>query len=168
MILLAIDQSTRRVGYSIYENENLVQFGSFEPEYKLNTDKRIAEIRLWLKNAIKTIGNIDLILLEDIQLQTRINGSNKYFTNQGNNVLTFKVLAQLQGVLINLCNELSLSYEIVSSSTWKSAIGITSSLRDNQKREAIEFVEEKYGLYADEDEADAVCMGYYRIKKEFD
>lgn len=162
MILLALNQSTRKVCYSIYEDEKLVQFGSFEPTVSYSTDKRIYEICRWFKKVVKAISKIDLVLLKDVQLQTRINGSNNFFSNQDNNVLTFKVLSQLQGALINTCHNLNIKFKIISPH-WKSIVGIKSSMRNSQRAEAMELVENIFGEYAEEDEADSICMGYSYI-----
>lgn len=164
--ILSLDQSTSCVGYAIFEDGELVQFGKFEPNPKQDSDKRIYSICSWLQRAINVIEDVDLVILEDIQLQTTINGSGKYFKNQDNNVLTFKVLAKLQGALIAKCLELGVNYHIVQPSHWKSIVGITSKYRRDQKKEAMELVEKWFGENAVEDEADAICIGFSYIKEK--
>ena len=51
--------------------------------------------------------NITTVAFEDIQMQASV----------GNNVKTFKVLANVYGVILELCEELQLKYKIVSSNT---------------------------------------------------
>lgn len=79
--------------------------------------------------------------------------------------MTFKVLAKLQGVLINTCIIKNIKYEIIQPSHWKKNIGIKSKYRRDQKKEAMELVDEIFGENATEDEADAICIGANYIKE---
>ena len=166
MSIIAFDQSTTTVGYAIFEENELIQYGSFTPKQKKKVDDRIYDISNFLKKVISTVPNIEIVLLEDIQLQNSINGSQKYFSNQGNNVITFKALAKLQGVLINVCLDEGVEYSVVSPSHWKSIVKIKSKYRRDQKKEAMEFVDSFFGENATEDEADAICIGYSYIKEK--
>ncbi len=47
----------------------------------------------------------------------------------GNNVVTYKKLAYVQAVLIQMFDELKLLYEIIASSSWKSTLGIKGRAR---------------------------------------
>lgn len=166
MSIIAFDQSTTVVGYAIFEENELVQYGHFSPRSNSKVDERIFEITKFLRRVITTVPNIEVILLEDIQLQTSINGSQKYFSNQGNNVITFKALAKLQGAFINTCIEEGINYQVVSASHWKSIVNIKSKYRRDQKKEAMEYVDYIFGKNALEDEADAICIGYSYIKEK--
>ena len=86
--------------------------------------------------------------------------------NQGNNIITFKALAKLQGVLINVCLDEGVEYSVISPSHWKSIVKIKSKYRRDQKKEAMEFVDSFFGENATEDEADAICIGYSYIKEK--
>lgn len=166
MAIIAFDQSTTTVGYAIFEKNKLIQYGTFTPQQKKKADDRIYDISNFLKRVISTVPNIEIILLEDIQLQNSINGSQKYFSNQGNNIITFKTLAKLQGALINTCLDEGIEYEVIAPSHWKSVVKIKSKYRRDQKKEAMEFVDSFFGENATEDEADAICIGYSYIKEK--
>lgn len=166
MAIISFDQSTTTVGYAIFEENELVQYGTYSPKHSKKVDDRIFEISNFLRRVISTVPNIEVILLEDIQLQNSINGSQKYFSNQGNNIITFKALAKLQGALINTCLDEGVDYEVIAPSHWKSIIKIKSKYRRDQKKEAMEFVDEFFGENATEDEADAICIGYSYIKEK--
>ena len=154
--------------WSIYNNSWIRYFWrkwidsiwKFYSKTKKKVDDRIYDISNFLKKVISTVPNIEIILLEDIQLQNSINGSQKYFSNQGNNIITFKALAKLQGVLINVCLDEGVEYSVISPSHWKSIVKIKSKYRRDQKKEAMEFVDSFFGENATEDEADAICIGY--------
>ena len=65
MSIIAFDQSTTTVGYAIFEENELIQYGSFTPKQKKKVDDRIYDISNFLKKVISTVPNIEIILLED-------------------------------------------------------------------------------------------------------
>ena len=77
---------------------------------------------------------IDEVIMEDIQMQG----------NVVNNVQTFKILAEVFGVIYELLIELDIPVEAVLASVWKSKIGITSLQRLEQKLEAQSLVKSLY------------------------
>lgn len=149
--ILALDQATRITGYSVFQNQELKEYGRISPK-----DQDINKRFVFIKNSVKKLiekFNITKVYFEDIQLQG----------NVGNNVKTFKSLAQLQGVLIVLLEELNIPYEIVHSQVWKSSVGIKGKNRTEQKKKAQQYVLENYNIKATQDEADAVCIGTYGV-----
>jgi hypothetical protein len=93
-------------------------------------------------------------VFEDIQLQA----------NQGNNVDTFKKLAEVFGVIYELLTELNISNRAVLSTVWKSKLKLlhgTGQKRESQKQEAQRWVVETYGVKPTQDESDAICIGVW-------
>lgn len=145
--LLALDQASVITGYAIFENDKLITYGKIKLE-----DEEIGPRLLTLRNEIKKLideNNITTVAFEDIQMQASV----------GNNVKTFKVLANVYGVILELCEELQLKYKIVSSNTWKSTLKIKGKNRTEQKKNAQNYVQETYGVNCTQDEADAICIG---------
>ena len=99
----------------------------------------------------------DFIGVEHIQLQTF--GANR---NQ-QQVETYRILANLQGVLLDTIFEIDLPCELVYSSTWRKTCDINegNSTRENKKKAAQDKVFSWYGLQCTQDEADAICIGKY-------
>ena len=150
--LLALDQASVITGYAIFDNEKLLSYGKIELK-----DEEIGPRLVVLREKIKTLieeNEITYVAFEDIQLQSSV----------GNNVKTFKVLANVYGIILELCEELKLKYEIVSSNTWKSTLKIKGKGRAEQKRAAQAFVQETYGVKCTQDEADAICIGSHMVK----
>lgn len=103
--------------------------------------------------------------IEDIQLRA--------------NVQSFKKLAQLQGVLINLFEKNEYLYDFVAPSQWqnfcrargrnaKEIKNKITTLEESGKKESkilsITFVKEKFGIDTDNDNlSDAICIGYYVV-----
>lgn len=83
---------------------------------------------------------------------------------QNGNVVTFKTLAEIYGVIHELSEELKIPYTIVPSSSWKSTLDIKGRARAEQKRNAQLFVLNEYNVKATQDMCDAICIGTHMIR----
>lgn len=158
--ILALDQSTHISGWSLYENGQLINYGSWEATEQKST-ARISSIKAWVAYMIEKF-SIDTLILEDIQLQ-------KFTKEQGGEevaVLTYKKLAHLQGVLKNYCYENGIIYDIVSPATWKSYNNIKGKTRSDQKKSAQLRVEAIFDIKASSDESDAILIGRYAAAQQ--
>ncbi len=86
--------------------------------------------------------------------------------SQINNVQTFKVLAEIFGVTQEYLASHQYGYQVVSSNTWKSKLGIKGRTRPEQKKNAQEYVLEHYGKKVSQDESDAICIGASIVKEQ--
>lgn len=160
--VLALDQSTQVTGWSLFENGNLVDYGKVDPsgEYL----ERIVFLRNWIKEYIqgyKTNFGYDIeVAIEEIQLQ-QIPG-----TDREGNVVTFKKLAHVQGVVLELLVEMGVTYQVIPSSSWKSTCGIKGRARAEQKHNAQIYIEQKYGIKVIQDICDSICIGEDYLKKK--
>ena len=158
MTILAFDQATRTSGYSVYKDQDLIAHGTFT-----FTDSNLG-IRLWkIRQKVEELYNKylpDKIVYEDIQLQ------------QGavNNVVTFKSLAEVFGIIYEYATELGVDNESILAGVWRKGLGIAGNRRDIQKANAQKWVLDNCGIRVVEDEADAICIGAYaagiRSKKQ--
>ena len=155
--LLALDQSSYTTGYSVFKNGEPVVISHFTV---LGDDlgKRLEQIR---QNIIDLINkyDIDEVVFEDIQLQD-MNGSKEV------GIKTFKILAEVFGVVHELLTELEMDYTIVPPVVWKATFKIAGKGRVKEKKMAQEYVFKTYGIRCTEDEADATCIGAHVIKKQ--
>ena len=150
--LLALDQSSRITGWAIFENNKLLKYGKFNAEtVGENIGDRLHYIRQEITTLIKE-NNITDVILEDIQMQG----------NVINNVQTFKILAEVFGVISELLVDLKIPHSAVLASSWKSALGIRGRARAEQKRNAQAWVAQTYSVKATQDECDAICIGSHR------
>lgn len=152
--VLALDQSSRITGYAVFIDNQLIASGTFTVSDDYIPD-RLVKIRNKVIDLIEKY-SINQVLLEDIQMQTQVN-----------NVATHKILAEVLGVLEELCAERKIPHELIHSSSWKSGLGIKGRDRAAQKRNAQAYVEDVYKLKVSQDESDAICIGshYTRQKK---
>ena len=153
MTILALDQASRTSGYAVFCDDQLIDSGKFTFE-----DADIARRLMKIRNKVEELINefcIEKIILEDIQCQG----------NVVNNLETFKILAEVIGVLTELAAEKNLPYELVYSTVWKSTLQIKGRTRPEQKKNAQKYVLDTYGKKVTQDESDAICIGAHYTKK---
>ena len=151
--LLALDQASRVSGWAFFQDGELKKFGKFSVDDD-DIGERLYKIRENVKTLIETY-DIDEVAFEDIQLQN----------NVVNNVQTFKILAEVFGIIYELVTELNIPHTAVLSGTWKSTLGIKGKNRPEQKRNAQAYVNTMYGIKATQDECDAICIGSHITNK---
>lgn len=149
--LLALDQASHVSGYAIFTNGELVKYGKISADHD-DLGERLVYIRDQVESLIDKY-KIDEIVFEDIQLQG----------NVSNNVKTFKILAEVFGVLDALFFEKNLPRTAILSASWKSGLGIRGKNRAEQKRNAQAFVTSTYNIKATQDESDAICIGTFKL-----
>ena len=107
---------------------------------------------LWVQKLISE-HQPDKLVIEDVQYQ--------------NNQLTFQVLAQLQGGLLEIAYQQKLPCDIVSPNTWRKTCNFlhgNEKTRAAQKKVAKEWVQSIFNIKCTQDEADAICIGYAASK----
>lgn len=153
--ILALDAATTVTGYAIYDNGTLVSYGTYKVDKELETEQRINEVKKWLIAAIKE-WEPDFIGIENIQLQ-------EYGRGQAN-VETYRVLANLQGVLIDTIFEACIDHDLVYAVEWRKYCDVGNGTgRENKKKQAQDKVKLWYGQNCTQDEADAICIGKYFV-----
>lgn len=151
--LLALDQASKVTGWAIFEDGELKSYGKISLDDP-NTDIRLVQLRQDIQTLVADY-NIDEVIFEDIQQQN----------NVANNVQTFKVLAEVYGVVSELLQEIQIPHSTVLAASWKSTLGIKGRTRAEQKKNAQLYVEQNYGIHVIQDIADAICIGTHHIKK---
>lgn len=154
MKLLALDQSSHTTGYAIFQDGKLISYDKFSFEDD-DVGKRLTKIRNKINSLIEE-NEITEVAFEDIQLQN----------NKGpNNVVTYKILAEVFGVIEQLLNEKKIPYQIIPSTSWKSTLSIKGAQRAEQKRNAQLWVLNNCGVKAIQDICDAICIGEHTLRK---
>lgn len=136
MKTLAFDQSKRLTGWAVMEDQKLLAFGK-------ESFTELGQQQLWLEELLAE-HQPNIVAIEDIQYQR--------------NVLTFKTLAQVQGLYIGVLENMAISYSVYGSSSWRSIVKLKGQNRTDCKRKAVAMVAEKYGVKATQDEAEAILI----------
>lgn len=152
MRLLALDQASHTTGYSIFEDETPIKISHFNAKGTDFAD-RLVSIKQQIDALIKEY-NIDTVAIEDIQLQQ----------NKVQNVKTFKMLAEVLGVLEEYLQETNMKYYVIPPIQWKATLKIAGLGRAAEKAAAQKYVKDTYGLICTEDEADSVGIATHIIK----
>lgn len=166
MNILAVDQA-RHGAWAIfdYENKTLLDYGIWSFDNKKYTfEQAISNIKALINEVIHA-HNIDAVFFEDIQLRK--------------SPLSFKKLAQLQGVLVNLCEENEFLYDLVTPSQWQNYCNARGRTEKEIKAKvtklgtsgekiskilSLQFVKEKYGIDTENDNlSDSICIGHYVV-----
>lgn len=148
---LALDQSSRITGYSIYDNDTLVDYGVFEATQS-DEIARANQLKQWVISMC-SLWNIDWVGIEGVQLQ------------QNMGVTTFQTLCRVQGILMNTCYDLKIHYQICPTNTWRAHCGVTGRYRADKKRSCQLLIKKWYDVSVTEDEADAIGIGKYMAEK---
>lgn len=150
MRLLALDQASRVTGVSIFDNDKLIKYGTFEIKSNQELGKRLTQ---FLENLDKLYAayHFDAVAYEDIQLQM-------------GNVETYKKLAYIQAMILFWCEKNEKKLYCLSPSHWRKVLKEKYGMswgrkRAEQKQTAIDFIQEHYEKEVDSDTADAICIG---------
>lgn len=166
MNILAVDQA-RHGAWAVfnYEKGTPIDYGTWAFESKSYTfEQAILHIEALIDEVIRT-HEVSAVFFEDIQLRR--------------NVQSFKKLAQLQGVLVNLCEKNNYLYGLVAPTQWQNfckARGRTSkeikekvteapsTTKKTSKVLSLQFVKDKFKIETENDNlSDALCIGCYVV-----
>ena len=157
--ILALDAATNITGYAVYDDKNLVGYGTYKTNENNDVTERINEMKHWLEKVID-IWLPDKIGIENIQLQNF--GGN----NSSLQVELYRKLACLQGVLVDTCFERQIPCELVYATVWRRFCAVGEGVgRENKKAAAQKKVFDWYKEQCTQDEADAICIGKYFCSK---
>lgn len=164
--ILSVDQA-RHGGWAVfdYEERRLLKYGAFDFDNRNYTfEQAILRIEALVDELINAHG-VSAVFIEDIQLRK--------------NPQSFKRLAQLQGVLVNLFEKNEYLYDIIQPSQWQgycNARGrtekeikakVTSAGQSGKKSSkvlSIQFVRDRFKVETDNDNlSDAICIGWYCV-----
>jgi len=145
--ILAIDQA-RRGAWAVFDSQTkaLERYGDWEfPNGRYVFPQAICAITRLIGGLIDEHG-IEAVYIEDVSL--------------GPNPQAFKRLAQLQGALLNLFEQLGVTYGVVPPTQWQSFCGVLQKNRTKELSRA--FVKEQFGIDTENHNlTDAIGIGHY-------
>lgn len=152
MTILSLDLSTKSSGWAIFKEGLLIDSGCITSS-SLDLLKRINIMINGLKEIVEKY-NPDKVIAEEVRPE-----------NGMQNLKTHRALMWLQGgvALMLYAYNKNLEMELIYPSSWRAAIGIKTGRgikRTSLKEKDIQFVKENYNLDVNDDEADAICIGY--------
>lgn len=150
MRILGIDASTKCSGCAIVdENETLLFHTAFDYKKVKDIDERIdSQIICFIK--LFEEWHPDVCYIEDT-----------WKAGSVVNIQTTKKLTNLIGAVRCLSIQHNCMFNTIYPSSWRSTLGMDDGKRTQReefKRRAILWVNEKYGLIVDDDEAEGICI----------
>lgn len=147
MRLLSLDLSTKSSGWCVGQDGNLESHGCISASSR-DVIKRIIKMRDQLSKLIKN-NKIDKIIMEEVRPEY--------------NSHTNKVLMWLQAVIVVAAYQIdsNIEYEFIGASEWRAALKIKQGCgikREALKPQDIQYVQNKYNLQVNDDQADAICI----------
>lgn len=147
--ILALDQSTKITGFSVWENKKLVGYGLLNSNVKENNPlERMRIMGDLISEKIEEL-QPNVVIIEGVQFQ--------------NNYRTYSQLSQMQGVIFNILFTRDIAFRLIEPTAWKSYSKIKGKKRVEQKENTILMVRNKFGINVSEDEADAIGIGIWAI-----
>lgn len=154
MIVMSMDQSTRKSGYAIFINSEYYCSGVVDKSKSdLDTDARSFEMAKDLWSIIKKY-KPDVLILENVQQQSSVS--------------TVITLARLAGMIIGYAEAHGVKTHILGPSQWRKALSYRQGSkvkRKELKQQSYDYVKENYGFAKseDENEAIAICAAAHKI-----
>lgn len=159
MVVVGLDLSTTSTGFSVYQDDELINHGRFRSDKK-NAFDRIDEIYHMVGDLFKAY-NIDVVFVEDVPLSSAMNKR------------ICELLLLLQGTIYSHCINNDCAFYQMEPSEWRRLAGVKPEKprREFQKKAAIELVNELHGLNfswiddkydkttGDSDEAEGILIG---------
>lgn len=173
MRILSLDQSTRNVGYAIFDGEKLEKYGLIDLEKLikqredfLNKDylERICLMKEILIEMIQRF-NIDVVGFEDTVLTS--------YGSSNNQVDVLKKLTKALGVYEVALIEKQLAFKTIPANVWREGLGFGKK-REEIKANTIKYINKEFNLELkeydskskdnDDDIADSIGIGKYLVK----
>lgn len=147
MRILSLDLSTKSSGYAIGQDKSLESHGCITASSR-DVVKRIIKMRDQLSKLIKN-NKIDKIVMQEVRPEY--------------NSHTNKVLMWLQAVIVIAAYQVDSSIEcqFIGASTWRATLKIKQGRgikRQVLKPQDIQYVQNKYKITVNDDQADAICI----------
>lgn len=146
--VIGFDQATQNFGISVYDDGKLVYYDV--AKFGGETEERLVSIANFV-DAVCKEWCPDFVMFEDIQLQQ----------NQHGGYNTFKVLAELLGIVKMVLTKNKVKHECVLNKVWQAYFNIGGRDRISQKLMVVARVEELFGIRVIDDIADAILIGKY-------
>lgn len=161
--LLSIDQAATLSGWSYWEDEKLIEWGTIEPTPKsAKGGRRLTSLRAKFSELIDKYKPSIILIENPVGGEEDKNPKGHKNNSAENNWITMQVLCQVQGMLLQLIDEKNVNVEIVSPSSWQDTCGIHKRDRISRKAGAKSFVERQYKLdNVIQDVCDSVCIAYH-------
>lgn len=136
-MILSLDCSTTHIGWAIFEEDDLIDYGRITPNIDLNWRERIQQSSIELINLLNNY-NINKIYIEDVPLIKK-------------QMITLVQLGACQGMVLTLAQAYNIEILYINVATWRKNIGLFDKTekgkqRDEMKIKSIQKANELFNL----------------------
>lgn len=147
MKILSLDLSTRSTGFAVYEDKELVSYGtitSVDKDYLVRAEEMANEVA----SILSVHNDIDYVIIEEL----------KVLSNQK----TLVMLGITQGEVIRACKGYGIL--LIPPTVWRKPYRLNGKRREAKKK-AIDYCVNKLNLVVkNDDEAEAIILGKYCLE----
>lgn len=158
MKILALDLSTKSTGWAVYEDAQLVDYGCITA----SSNDLIKRIQKIVSELIQVLNKhtVVKVIVEEVRPEEKIQ-----------NLQTHRALMWLQGAVAMVLHEIdkNIKMEYLYPSEWRKLCGIKTGAgvrRETVKESDIKFVNKTFGIFVNDDIADAIGIGYAYNQKQ--
>lgn len=124
-MILSLDASTTHIGWAIFEEDDLIDYGRIVPTDKSLWRDRVKESIMFLVEIIKQY-NPTKIYIEDVPLIKK-------------QMITLVQLGVVQGMILTLSTIFNIQLELISVSTWRKNIGLFDGTEKGKERDEMKI-----------------------------
>lgn len=149
MICAGFDQASNVTGYGVIEDGALIDHGLINHE----SIKKDQPLR------VKTMFE-SITRLIDRYVPDYLTVESTYYRH---NLASFKLLSELAGMVLGYGYAKGIPSGQLMPSAWRKIVGIKTGKNvgsDEEKRLAVQFVKEKFGVDCQDDEAEGICIAW--------
>lgn len=153
MRILAFDQASAITGWALFVDGELEQYGKIKVTSIRDVVERHKQMDIQTVDLLKAM-KPDFVMIEDMYL--------------GKNVASLKTVSQSRGLIMGYCHYYDIDIELLMPSAWRRALSLTQGKdvkRAELKKQAQAYVQNRFGIKATQDEADAICIGCAAVLK---
>ena len=157
MNIIALDMSTKSTGYAIYKHNKLVQY-NYITATSNDLFNRIKVMLNAINKLLEQNPDLEYVIMQQVRQEGFVN------------VKTYKALMYLQGCVQMIIHQKfkHLHTDFLYPSSWRKVCKIKQGRgvqRKQQKQLDIEWVRQNFNIEVNDDEADAIGLGYAYIIK---
>lgn len=157
MNIIALDMSTKSTGYAIYKHNKLVQY-NYITATSNDLFNRIKVMLNAINKLLEQNSDLEYVIMQQVRQEGFVN------------VKTYKALMYLQGCVQMIIHQKfkHLQTDFLYPSSWRKVCKIKQGRgvqRKQQKQLDIQWVKQNFNIEVNDDEADAIGLGYAYINQ---
>ncbi len=160
--ILALDQSSKKTGYAVYDGLDLIAYGVLEVTGDFNA--RLVEMASRIESLI-VAWKPDFLAYEEPQYNANFKQANDY-NGEVTHHNVFRMLAMVAGVVVYLGQTHSAYPVGIPIPTWRGGCGVKGRARADVKRSAQLLVKKWHDVSVTDDESDAICIGRFLAQEK--